>query len=148
MAVIVGVSRLTYNVSPSLPTGFYWLDSPEVPVSRGDVVSLKPPPPAASLLASRGYLPRGYYLLKRVVAVPGDRVCFEDCRFVVNDAVLAPIPLSDSQGRPLAPSSFCGRIPEGSVAVATPYPKSFDSRFFGPVPMAGLRRAHRLFAKE
>jgi len=147
LSLVVG-SRLTYNVSPSLPTGFYVLDDPQAPVSRGDVVQFKPPVSVAPLIAQRSYLPAGYSLLKRVVAFPGDVVCFERNRFTINGALFAPIPSQDSQGRPLTPFSFCGPLPPGFAAVATRFPMSFDSRFFGPIPIAHLRRAHPLFDRK
>jgi len=141
-------SRLTYNVSASLPTGFYVLDDPHEPISRGDVVQFKPPLSVAPLIAQRSYLPAGYRLLKRVVALPGDTVCCEQGRFVINGVLFERIPPNDSKGRPLTPSRFCGQLPDGVAVVATTSPMSFDSRFFGPVPIADLRRAHRLFDRK
>jgi type IV secretory pathway protease TraF len=44
----------------------------------------------------------------------------------------------DSRGRPLAPARFCGGLPPGAAFVATPAPFSFDTRYFGAVPLSTL----------
>ena len=44
----------------------------------------------------------------------------------------------DSRGRPLAPAPFCGELPPGTAFVATAALLSFDSRYFGPVPLSAL----------
>jgi type IV secretory pathway protease TraF len=41
-------------------------------------------------------------------------------------------------GRPLMPARFCGELPAGTAFVATPAPFSFDSRYFGTVPLSTL----------
>ena len=69
----LAASRLTRNYTRSLPLGVYWL-RPGLPVTKGDIVDLAIPARARALIVGR-YLPAGFHLLKRVVAMPGDRVC-------------------------------------------------------------------------
>ena len=129
-------SRLTRNYTPSLPLGVYWL-RPGLPVARGEIVDLDIPPPARGLIAGR-YLPSVFHLLKRVVALEGDHVCFADGQYRVNGEAISMIAARDSIGRPLPAFRFCGQVPPGMAFVATAASSSLDSRYFGPVPTGAL----------
>ena len=130
-------SLLVWNLSASLPRGLYRREPAVVP-RRGAVVCFPPPPAAAALIAERAYLPPGASLLKVIVALPGDRVCIDDGSFRANGEGFGPVARHDSAGRDLAPFRFCGVVPAGSAFVATRAPLSFDSRYFGPVPLSSL----------
>jgi len=127
----------TWNLSSSLPRGLYHLD-PAAPPTRGAIVSFQPPAPAAALIAARAYLPPSATLLKVVVALPGDGVCIDDASFTVNGRFFGAVVSRDSAGRALVPFRFCGAVPDGQAFVATRARLSFDSRYFGPVPVASL----------
>jgi conjugative transfer signal peptidase TraF len=130
-------SLLVWNLSASLPRGLYRRESGVVP-RRGEVVCFPPPPAAAALIAERAYLPPGTSLLKVIVALPGDRVCIDDVSFTANGEYFGPVARYDSAGRDLAPFRFCGVVPAGSAFVATRASLSFDSRYFGPVPLSSV----------
>jgi conjugative transfer signal peptidase TraF len=132
-------SRLTVNVTPSMPRGLYWL-RPGAPVRRDAVVSLGVPA-GARPLADRISMPPTIQLLKRVVAMPGDRVCTDDNRYVVGDELVSLIAPRDQVGRPLVPFAFCGTVPAGLAFVAARGESSLDSRYFGPVPITDLTPA-------
>jgi conjugative transfer signal peptidase TraF len=89
----------------------------------------------------------GAPLLKPVVASIGDVVDVSADGLVVNGAQVpntAPLP-ADTKGRPLAHCAF-GRysVPVGTVWVASSYSgRSFDSRYFGPVPVTAIRNRMR-----
>lgn len=136
-------SRLTRNYTPSLPLGLYWL-RPGPPVARGDIVDLPIPRPAHDLIVGR-YLPSGFHLLKRVVALEGDHVCLSGGRYRVNGEAISTIAGRDSLGRPLPVFRFCGPVPRGMAFVATSTPTSLDSRYFGPVPLDTLTVARPLW---
>jgi conjugative transfer signal peptidase TraF len=150
-AVLIGlfelwsVVGLRVNVSPSLPIGLYiaTIDA------RANLVEFCPAEPFASLSISRGYRDRGSCndgaapLLKPIVAVAGDTVEFSAGGIAVNGRRLpnsAPL-TKDTKGRPLLPWPF-GRyiVAPGTVWVASSYhPRSFDSRYFGPITTAAIR---------
>jgi conjugative transfer signal peptidase TraF len=137
-------SHLTRNYTPSLPLGVYWL-RPGLPPIQGEIVDFAIPSAATSLIVGR-YLPVGFHLLKRVVAVRGDRVCLSDRQYSVNDVTISTIASVDSLGRTLPVFSFCGDVPLGMAFVATSVPSSLDSRYFGPVPASALTVARPLWS--
>lgn len=131
------VRHVTLNVTKSMPLGLYWL-RPRARLERGTVVSFACPTSIASLVAARHYLPSTFKLLKRVVAVEGERVCLSGDRYVVGDELLSPIAIRDRLGRSLHAYPFCGVVPDGAVFVAADGDSSLDSRYFGPVAVSDL----------
>src|SRR5580704_1678784 len=145
-----GVFGLRINTSPSLPMGLYIITADAV----ADLVEFCPMEPFATLSIVRGYRDPGACsdgaapLLKPVIASAGDVVEVSALGISVNGALLpntAPL-TRDTKGRHLEawPS---GRyvVDPGSIWVASSYhPRSFDSRYFGPLSIAAIR--HRLKA--
>ena len=125
--------RLVWNATPSAPVGLYAV-APAGHLVRGDMVVALPPPAAARLAAERGYLPRGYPLVKRVAGVAGDGVCARGSRFVVGTR-FGVMRLSADRSRRLLPRwTGCRRLLASEVVLlGTAEPGSFDSRYFGPV---------------
>jgi conjugative transfer signal peptidase TraF len=132
-----------WNLSSSLPRGLYVLDRSAAP-RRGTVVSFQPPPAVAALIVRRAYLPPGVSLIKVVVALPSDSVRVDESTVSVNGRVLGPVARCDSAGRVLVPFLFDGQVPTGYAFVATTAPLSFDSRYFGFVPLSSLTVAERV----
>jgi conjugative transfer signal peptidase TraF len=158
-ALVAGAAALLFagrlNTSASLPRGFYmrvprsWLGRPP---ARGDLVLACAPVRAGELARRRGYLADGpcdagaaggaAALGKLVLAVAGDQVAFTGSGLTVNGrAIEASRPLArDSSQRPMEHYPF-GRfeMPPGEVWLFAPYhPRSFDSRYFGPVAEASI----------
>jgi conjugative transfer signal peptidase TraF len=137
---------LVWNNTPSEPVGLYVaiLGAP----GRGDFVTLEAPSSLRSIISERGYLPPSYRLLKRVVAVAGDRVCTSGGVLVVGRARVSAIARTDCAGRLLPPPfPICGAVPPDHVIVAAPPPSSLDSRYFGPVPLSTLTRVEPLWTR-
>jgi conjugative transfer signal peptidase TraF len=142
---LCGLAGIRINYSPSLPIGIYSTSSDR----RAGLIEFCPAEPFASLAISRGYRDRGTCrdgatpLLKPIVARAGDIVAVSEQGIGVNGRLLpntAPL-RTDTNGRPLTPWPF-GRyaVDAGTVWVASSYnPRSFDSRYIGPVPIAGIR---------
>jgi len=137
MAASLAGRLFVWNLSASLPRGLYRLDR-SAPPTRGAVVTFAPPPAVAAMIVARRYLPPAVSLMKVVVALPGDLVCVDDDGLFVSGKRVAAIALQDSAGRPLDPFRFCEALPHDVAFVVTGSPLSFDSRYFGPVPLASL----------
>lgn len=136
IAVILG-HRTLWNISASVPRGLYAV-MPDEPCRRGSLVSFRPPPGAAVIIYSRDYLPAGAGLIKQLVGLPGDRVCVRPAGLYVNGVRFGDVAVTDSRGRPLVPYRFCAAVPPGQAFVATTVHLSYDSRYFGPVPLSSL----------
>jgi conjugative transfer signal peptidase TraF len=155
--VVAGLLCLgRFNGSPSLPRGLYlelprsWLGRAPAP---GDLVLACAPPAAGELARRRGYLGDGpcaagaaggaAVLGKIVLAAAGDEVVFGPGGLAVNGrAVAGSRALAcDRSGRALPHHRF-GRfwMAPGEVWLFAPYhPRSYDSRYFGPVAASALR---------
>jgi conjugative transfer signal peptidase TraF len=153
-AALLGIGR--FNTSASLPRGLYleiprgWLGRPP---ARGDLVLACAPAAGGELARRRGYLGNGpcgaggaggaAALGKVVLATAGDEVAFDEDGLAVNGrAVAASRPESrDSAGRPLAHHPFGRwRLAAGELWLFAPYhPRSYDSRYFGPVMVEAVR---------
>ena len=141
---------LRYNDSPSMPVGLYVRTLSQ---SKATLVVFCPEAPFANLSASRGYRSRGTCpdgaepLAKPIAALPGDTVELSAHGIAVNGRLLpntAPL-AGDSAGRPLSHWPF-GKyvVAAGTVWVASSYnPRSFDSRYFGPVKASQVRERVR-----
>ena len=127
------------NLTPSLPLGIYQI-VPGKP-AKGDLVSFCLQGKFAELARERGYLQAGSCpnglrpLLKRLTGLPGNRILPE---------ALTPHN-QDSQGRPMPSVLRPGIIPHGMALVLADHPGSFDSRYFGFVPLDSLQRVEPVF---
>jgi conjugative transfer signal peptidase TraF len=141
-----GLGDLRYNTSGSLPRGLYRLtDAPPRPF---DLVLVCPPAAAAALARERGYLRRGRCpggvrpLGKLLLAGPGDEVEVSAAGLSLagRRAPASQALATDAAGRPL-PAIPRGLYPlaRGAAWVYAPHPRSFDSRYFGPVSATALR---------
>jgi conjugative transfer signal peptidase TraF len=137
LACLAG-AHLLWNWTPSLPLGLYWV-SGCARVKVGTLVAFPVPAHVRALVLERRYLPPGALLVKPVVATSADRVCTDGGTLTVNGAPLGAIATEDTRGRPLPHDERCGPVPEGEVFVASHFATSFDSRTFGPVPLANIR---------
>ncbi len=133
-------THIRLNTTPSLPVGFY------VPSTSAEsnLTSFCLPQPWGTLALVRHYRTGsgdecpdgGEPLLKRIVARSGDLVSESESGVAVNGV---PIPMSkplplDSFHRPLQPFMIGDyRLKDGEVWVMGEMPKSFDSRYYGPI---------------
>lgn len=139
------VGGLRINTTPSEPLGIWRVVSLDRSVQAGDIVFVCPPPTPQILEGkARGYLrsglcPGGFGpLIKTVAAVGGQRV--DIAAEVIVDG--RPIEQSrlvgrDGRGRLLRPYRG-GTVPAGEVFLHSAFVGSWDSRYFGPVPVSGI----------
>ena len=140
---------LRINESPSLPIGIWRVSPLDRELRRGDIVSFCPPDtPAFREAWRRGYLGGGLCeggyepLLKPVAAIAGDRLNRTEEGISINGRLIANSKslTHDSSGRTLpSPGADNVIVAKGEVWVISSYnPLSFDSRYFGPVPISRI----------
>lgn len=150
LALAAASAGLRFNDSPSMPTGLYVSTSDD---SDASLVVFCPAEPFAQLSVERRYRSRGDCsdgaepLAKPVAARPGDTVELSATGMSVNGRLLpntAPL-AKDSAGRALSHWPFRRYVvATGVVWVASSYsPRSFDSRYFGPVGASQVRERVR-----
>jgi conjugative transfer signal peptidase TraF len=137
------------NESPSLPIGIWRVSPLDRGLRRGDVVSFCPPDtPAFREAQVRGYvgggLCEGGYepLLKPVAAIAGDHLSRTDEGISINGRLIANSKRldHDGSGRTLpSPGANNLIVAKDEIWVISSYnPLSFDSRYFGPVPISKI----------
>ena len=146
IALVFQFGGIRLNTSSSLPIGFYGTTLDK----SAKLIEFCPAEPFASLSALRGYRGRGggcpdgrEPLMKPVVAVAGDSIEISSRGFAVNGFLLpnSAARCFDSKSRSL-PQWPLGRfrVTVGTVWVISSFnPRSFDSRYFGPIPISAIR---------
>lgn len=130
---------LRLNYSPSVPLGLY--QAVDRPPAVGDLVlaclplGLAEEGLRAGHLGDRAYsgCPGGVHpVLKVVAALEGDEVAVEEQGLVVNGRHVLSWPRlwEEPVSLPLR-----AKVPRGSVWLTGVHPGSWDSRYFGPVPL-------------
>ena len=122
---------LLWNASASTPRGLYRVH-PGAAVHRGDGIVAWLAEPYRSLAARRGYLPLGVPLVKRIAAVPGDRVCAHGATVSINGNMAAVRKSLDALGRALPAWRGCRDLGAHEYLLLGESPWSFDGRYFGP----------------
>lgn len=133
------------NMTRSYPLGLWRIEVMQRAPNVGDLVFICPPKLWAFELAlKRGYLPRGLCtngtgpLIKTVAALGGQDIAI-DARVHIDGRLLenSYVQTSDGEGRAL-PAFSGGVVPTGNVFLHSRFPGSYDSRYFGPIPAAGI----------
>ena len=141
--------RLIWNASASTPVGFYTIG--EVGnLEVTDLVAVDAPEPLATFLSDGGYLPRGVPLLKRVAALPGQRVCRTGLVITVDGVPMGDALDRDRRGRLLPIWRGCQLVANGELFLMYWQVRdSLDGRYFGPLPAtAVIGRATPLYTVE
>ncbi len=139
---------LRFNFTPSMPLGIYRLNPlPQDAIERQMLVAVCAPSSMVKLGRGRGYLSGGPCagatepLLKTVAAVAGDSVAVSFRGVTVNGRLLPnskPVAF-DWAGRELSSSpAVHRRIPQGTIWVYADHPRSWDSRYWGPVTVRNV----------
>ena len=149
-------SGLVFNHTASMPIGFYRIDraqrvpsrNPPPQLARGATVVWCLPEALVCEARKRGYLVRGSCpgdaepMLKVVAAVAGDTVVVDSAGMQVNGRRLPnsrPLRL-DSRGLRLSGVAYGTYVvpPDTAWLWSPHHALSFDSRYFGGVPLSGL----------
>jgi conjugative transfer signal peptidase TraF len=145
LIVLLGGQGFRVNLTPSEPLGLWRIVEPDRPILVGDLIFICPPDTDAMRDArARGYLRFGLCagrvapLIKTVVATPGQAIGIHgDVRVDGRPLPHSRVARLDGHGRPMV--HYHGNVvPSGTVFLHSEYPGSFDSRYFGPLPMDGI----------
>ena len=147
------------NTTTSMPVGVWRVTLLPADLRRGEVVTVcLPDGDVARLAAERGYVPAGSCpdgrepLIKPVAAVAGDLVRVTRAGVSVNGIdVDGTAPLDrDTAGRPLqAFPAGAQQVQPGQVWLLAGFSRnSFDSRYYGPVPVGSVQSvAHPVWVR-
>lgn len=142
-------TKLIWNATASAPVGFYTVE-PAERVEVSELVAVMPPEPLARFMVERGYVGRGVPLLKRVVGLPGQRVCRTGRAITVDGIEMSDALERDSLGRELPVWQGCRVVREGELFLMNWQVRdSLDGRYFGPIPASSvIGRALPLWTDE
>lgn len=124
-------------------------------MERNVLVLLCLPKPVAEFAHERGYVPNGFCesgvapLGKRIVAIPGDTVVMTPAGVRVNGVLIPnsrPLPRDGRNRRLPALTVRLSVVPPHQIWVLSQYSsRSFDSRYFGPIPDSSVQATIRPF---
>jgi conjugative transfer signal peptidase TraF len=156
--VLAHAVGLRLNTTRSIPLGLYWMSND--PIVKGASVLWCPPERSEFDLAKeRGYIgagfcPGGYgSMMKKVVASHHDVVSVMDDGVTINGTLMpASQPCeADSLGRPLPRFRVTDHVLASSelLLMSDTNSRSYDARYFGPVPRAHIQsRIHPVWTWE
>ncbi len=151
---VAHAAGLRVNATPSMPVGLWMVTATSFSPWRGEIVAVcLPTGDQAREAFHRGYIAAGSCpggtepLVKPIAAISGDVVVVSAAGIAVNNAPIAnTAPLGrDDAGRTLQPvPAGLYRVPPGELWLLSGHdPRSFDSRYFGAIPIASLRGTAR-----
>lgn len=127
-----------WNSSASVPVGLYRV-RPRTKLVVTELVAIQPPDLLATFLDINGYLPIGVPMLKRVLALPGQKVCRNGLTIAVDGVEVGEAQERDGRGRPLPAWNGCRVIARGDIFVMNwQSADSLDGRYFGPLPVSAV----------
>ncbi|MBR1256386.1 S26 family signal peptidase [Bradyrhizobium sp. AUGA SZCCT0240] len=138
-----------WNTSASVPIGLYHV-RPAQSHFTTELVAVLPPEPLATFLDLNGYLPVGVPMLKRVLALPRQKVCRTGLTISVDGIVLGEARDRDGLGRPLPRWDGCRVVGEDQLFLMNwQSDDSMDGRYFGLLPASSvIGRAFAVWTRE
>jgi type IV secretory pathway protease TraF len=134
---VMGIaSGYRVNITASLPIGVYRLSPVHSPLRRGDLVTFGLPAP----FRLHWWL---WSFTKPVGGLAGDEVCLQEGLLLINGEYFGPV-LPDAPAYALQEGE-CITVEEGHVFTASLTPRSYDSRYFGPVAITAVQRSIPVF---
>ena len=139
------------NLTSSLPLGVWKIDKSFTRIEKGDYVWFTPTKKIADFALERGYLKKNTKcenntipLLKIVYGLPGDTYSFHGDEIRINNIPVknAKRREKDSKDRPM-PKISNGIVKEDQLFVLTMHSHSYDSRYYGAIPVKNVEGTAR-----
>ncbi|NLL37392.1 MAG: hypothetical protein GX256_07725 [Fretibacterium sp.] len=135
------------NFTHSVPVGLWKLNAGAI--LREEYVQVEVSEQAWYLLGvEREYYRPGARLLKKVVALEGDLVNYDNLEQIVTvngkEIPLSEVASQDGMGRSMPLMTFPVRLKSGEAWLASENKRGYDSRYFGPVSLDLLQPAKLL----
>ena len=116
---------LIWNRTESVPKGLYLIRN--TPLERGMLVAYRPTKSESYWLHSKGITGKNWPILKRIMALEDDTICWRSGAVSVNDQhvgnVLSEVDLPAIEG--------CVQLEYGDVFLMNAHTRSVDGRYFG-----------------
>jgi conjugative transfer signal peptidase TraF len=144
MATTAANRQIVINTSPSVQPGLYVRSSE--PPRVGAIVDFRIPPTARDYVRVRtGNSGEEWYILKPIVAGPGDHVDTTGDWLVINCRQIARLPpAEDGDGHRLPIWRGCRTLgPDEFFVFSDRIPNSFDSRCYGPLHRQQIEAVRR-----
>ena len=135
----VNEARLYYNVSGSLPPGWYlcFPIAPQTVLARGTLVKFIPPIEHSAALARRfGTQVLTLPWMKRIAARGGAQVCWEKDGMQIDGARTLPLPLLKDYD--IVPLEGCHTLTAEELVVLGSGTRSYDSRYLGVIQRSSI----------
>jgi conjugative transfer signal peptidase TraF len=127
------LSVVRLNRSASAPVGVYWRQA-ITELRHGMLVAVPVPPSWHATALRMGIIPHASTpLMKPVAALPGDEICITEEVLWVRGVSYGPLVEGFSPA-----FDGCVSVAVGEVFLASEVPRSFDSRYFGMIPVEVL----------
>lgn len=124
---------LIRNISPSLPLGLYYQKN-HIHWKKGEILNIELPSELKKKLSGFSSFNIDFPILKTVLGLPGDRICYGKNHLKINGKAVAKIfpELKEMLGS--FNTTGCIRLKKSEfLPVNQNYRRSVDGRYFGPI---------------
>ena len=124
---------IVYQETDSMPKGWY-LQLPVTKIYRNQIVIFQPTKYLQHYMIKHDWIGKNMRMMKHVLALPGDNVCNKNNTLLINQHLIGKVYHHYSPHHLLLQRQFCGHLAKNQYLVISTFsPRSFDSRYFGPI---------------
>ena len=130
------------NETGSMQKGLYARTGDAFDPKHGDIIAMPMGQSAQQYLRDKLGYPAKTLLVKRVAALPGEKICRAENVVILPDRTV-PVMKHDNKGNVLSSWAGCHTLSPNEVFILGDHPSSFDSRYFGAVQIEDLVGTYR-----
>lgn len=117
------------------------------PYTYGQWVVVSANSAEANWAEHNGYVGKDWPLLKQVSGVPGDVICRENMRILINGIEVGWAKKKDAVGRELPAWQGCITLSDRQLFLMNSHAGSLDGRYFGPIEVSEIQSAAQPIAE-